>query len=163
MRRRWSSTSSARAPTARSRRQAIAHGFGTSGRADLGGVKVGMRHDGVRKTWRAVFLRPLSAAGHDLGRALVPFSVAVWDGAGKERGGNKALARLEVPAKYLGWRPTPPTCAELAWPRRRPRRPRRGGNSSRACARLWRRRGGEGVGLAGNLTSIGVIAWPAVR
>ena len=91
-----------------------------------------------------MFLRPLSAAGHDLGRALVPFSVAVWDGAGKERGGNKALAGWRF-LRMPGMAADPAYQAELAWATVRATSaiPGRGGSSSRACAlpvTAWGRR-----------------------
>jgi len=76
-------------------RAGVAAGFGSLARADLGAVRVAMRYDAGRKTWRAVFVRPLVAGEHDLRHGLVPFALAVWDGARHERGGNKALT---------GWR-----------------------------------------------------------
>ena len=72
-----------------------ASGFGSLARKDPGAVRVGMRYDTGRKTWRAVFVRPLVAGEHDVRHGLVPFALAVWDGARHERGGNKALT---------GWR-----------------------------------------------------------
>ncbi len=85
-------------------RQARGAGFGTLSRADLGGLRAGMRYDPAAKAWRAVFVRPLEAAGQDLRRGLVPFSIAVWDGGRSERGGNKALTRwkfLRLPGQPL--------------------------------------------------------------
>jgi len=73
-------------------REAVGSGFGTLARRDLGTLRVGMHYNPVAKGWRAIFVRPLVAAGHDLRRGLVPFAVAVWDGAAFERGGNKALS-----------------------------------------------------------------------
>jgi DMSO reductase family type II enzyme heme b subunit len=144
-------------------RQAIAHGFGTSARADLGGVKVGMLHDGVRKAWRAVFLRPVSTAGHDLGRALVPFSVAVWDGAGKERGGNKALAGWKF-LRMPGTAPDPAYQAELAWGHRPGDLgdPRKGRELFEGMCTACHSVGAEKAvpGLAPDLTGIGVVASP---
>jgi complex iron-sulfur molybdoenzyme family reductase subunit gamma len=72
-------------------RQAVAAGFGSLTRADLGEARAAMRYDPARRAWRALLVRPLAGPGHDLRRGLIPFSVAVWDGAGHERGGNKAL------------------------------------------------------------------------
>ena len=145
-------------------RQAIAHGFGTSTRADLGGVKVGMRYDGAGKAWRAVFLRPLSAAGHDLGRALVPFSVAVWDGAGKERGGNKSLAGWKF-LRLPGMPADPAYAAELAWGHRPGDLgdPRKGRELFEGMCTACHSVGTEKAvpGLAPDLTGIGVIASPA--
>ena len=144
-------------------RQAIAHGFGTSARADLGGVKVGMLHDGVRKAWRAVFLRPVSTTGHDLGRALVPFSVAVWDGAGKERGGNKALAGWKF-LRMPGTPPDPAYQAELAWGHRPGDLgdPRKGRELFEGMCTACHSVGAEKAvpGLAPDLTGIGVVASP---
>jgi DMSO reductase family type II enzyme heme b subunit len=95
-------------------REAIGAGFGTLARADLGGVAGGLRRDPAGKGWRALFVRPLSKAGVELGRGLVPFAVAVWDGAASERGGNKALTGwkvLRLPRLPLD----PAYAAELSW------------------------------------------------
>jgi DMSO reductase family type II enzyme heme b subunit len=73
-------------------REAVAAGFGSLTRADLGGLRVAMRYDRGRGAWRAVFVRPLAAGPLDLRRGLVPFAIAVWDGSRRERGGNKALS-----------------------------------------------------------------------
>jgi DMSO reductase family type II enzyme heme b subunit len=73
-------------------REGVAAGFGSLTRAELGGASVAMRYDRGRKAWRAVFVLPLLAGGHDLRQGLVPFALAVWDGARRERGGNKALS-----------------------------------------------------------------------
>jgi complex iron-sulfur molybdoenzyme family reductase subunit gamma len=73
-------------------REAVASGYGSLRRADLGGARFGMRYDRASHSWRALFLRPLAAGDQDLRRGLVPFAVAVWDGARAERGGNKALS-----------------------------------------------------------------------
>ncbi len=72
-------------------REAVAAGFGSLTRADLGGMRAAMSYDRARKGWRAVFVRPLAGGPSDLRRGLVPFALAVWDGARHERGGNKAL------------------------------------------------------------------------
>ena len=95
-------------------REAVAKGFGSLARADSAGSRAGMRYDRARKSWRAVFLRPLGAGERDLRRGLVPFALAVWDGSRLERGGNKALtrwkflrlARYPLDQAYL---------AEMAW------------------------------------------------
>jgi len=95
-------------------RQAVAAGYGSLTRADLGGARMAMRYDPAAKAWRAIFVRPLVAAGQDLKAGLVPFSVAVWDGGRQERGGNKALTRwkfLRLPAYPLD----PAYVAELSW------------------------------------------------
>jgi complex iron-sulfur molybdoenzyme family reductase subunit gamma len=144
-------------------RQAVAHGFGSSSRADLGGVQVAMRHDGAAKAWRAVFLRPVSAAGHDLGRALVPFSVAIWDGAGKERGGNKALAGWKF-LRMPGMAADPAYQAELAWGHRPGDLgdPRKGRELFEGMCTACHSVGAEKAvpGLAPELTGIGVVATP---
>lgn len=146
-------------------RDGIAAGFGTLARADLGPTQVAMRRDPARGVWRAVFVRPLSAAGIDLRRGLVPFAVAVWDGARGERGGNKALS---------GWKllaiPGAPVdaayAAELAWGRG----PGELGDPARgkqlvsgmcaACHHVGDRRAAP-PGLAPDLSAIGAIATPA--
>ncbi len=95
-------------------RQAVAAGFGSLTRADVGGARMAMRYDAAGKAWRAVFVRPLVAGTHDLRRGLVPFSVATWDGARGERGGNKTLTRwkfLRVPGYPLD----PAYVAEQSW------------------------------------------------
>lgn len=95
-------------------REALAAGFGSLARAELGPARLAMRHDARARAWRALFVRPLAAAGHDLRRGLVPFSVAVWDGARRERGGNKALTAW----KFLRLPGTPldsAYLAELSW------------------------------------------------
>ncbi len=73
-------------------RQAVAAGFGSTTRAELGEVRTAMRYDRERKAWRALFVLPLSSPSLDLRQGLVPFALALWDGAKHERGGNKALS-----------------------------------------------------------------------
>ncbi|HEY6002672.1 MAG TPA: c-type cytochrome [Anaeromyxobacter sp.] len=146
-------------------RDGIAAGFGTLTRADLGPTKVAMRHDPARGAWRAVFVRPLAAAGIDLRRGLVPFAVAVWDGARSERGGNKALSGwklLAIPGSAVDGA----YAAELAWGRG----PGELGDPVRgkqlvqgmcaACHRVAERRAAP-PGLAPDLSAIGAIATPA--
>jgi complex iron-sulfur molybdoenzyme family reductase subunit gamma len=144
-------------------RQVVARGFGTSSRSDLGGVRVGMRYDATRKGWRAVFQRAISAAGHDLGRALVPFSVAVWDGAGHERGGNKALAAWKF-LRMPGMTADPAYLAELAWGTRPGDLgdPRKGRELFEGMCTACHAVGAERAvpGLAPDLTVVGVIATP---
>jgi len=144
-------------------RQVVARGFGSSSRAELGGVRVGMRYDAARKTWRAVFQRPLSAAGHDLARSLVPFSVAVWDGAAHERGGNKALAGWKF-LRMPGMPADPAYQAELAWGHRPGDLgdPRKGRELFEGMCTACHSVGAEKAvpGLAPELTGIGVIASP---
>jgi complex iron-sulfur molybdoenzyme family reductase subunit gamma len=97
-------------------REAVGAGYGSLTRADVGRARMAMRYDAAAKAWRAVFVRPLAAAGHDLRRGLVPFSLAVWDGGKQERGGNKALTRWKL--LRLGGYPLDATyAAELSWGR----------------------------------------------
>lgn len=144
-------------------REGLSAGFGSLERADVGGARAAMLRAGG--TWRAVFVRPLEAAGVDLRRGLVPFAVAIWDGARGERGGNKALSGwkllrlpdLPVDAAYA---------AELAWGRR----PGDLGDPVRgralvqgmciACHAVGPLRVAR-PGLAPDLTGIGAIATPA--
>ncbi|HUL59898.1 MAG TPA: c-type cytochrome [Anaeromyxobacteraceae bacterium] len=144
-------------------REAVAAGFGSLTRADLGGAKVAMRRDAARKAWRAVFLRPLEARASDLRRGLVPFALAVWDGARRERGGNKALT---------GWKllrlPRFPADAGYAAELQRVRAPA-GGDAARgkalaegvcaACHAFAERRAAP-PGVAPGLDGIGAIATP---
>jgi complex iron-sulfur molybdoenzyme family reductase subunit gamma len=95
-------------------RQAVAAGFGSATRAELGEARAAMRYDPARRAWRALLVRPLAIPGHDLRRGLVPVAFAVWDGAARERGGNKALTawkflRLARHAVDPAW------LAELSW------------------------------------------------
>ena len=146
-------------------RDGVAAGFGTLTRADLGGTKVAMRHDAARGVWRAVFVRPLAAAGIDLRRGLVPFAVAVWDGARSERGGNKSLSGWKLLA-IPGFPADAAYAAELAWGRR----PGDLGDPVRgkqlvqavcaACHRVAERKIAP-PGLAPDLSGIGAIATPA--
>lgn len=145
-----------------STRSARGAGFGTLARADLGPLAGGLRHDAATGRWRALFVRPLSAGGVELGRGLVPFAVAVWDGAGKERGGNKALsgwALLRQPRLPLD----PAYAAELAWGRGQGDAARGRAlfeESCTACHRTATQRDAA-PGLAPDLSAIGVIASPA--
>lgn len=144
-------------------RQAVAAGFGSTTRADLGAARAAMRFE--RGAWRAVFVRPLSAPAHDLAKGLVPFAVAVWDGAQAERGGNKALSswkllrleRFPADAAYA---------AELAWGRRAEEQGdlARGkqlvNGSCIACHRTPERKVAR-AGAAPDLSAIGVYSTPA--
>lgn len=142
-------------------RSAVATGYGTSARADLGPQGGGLRYDAAARRWRALFVRPLSAGGLDLQRGLLPFAVAVWDGAAVERGGNKALSGwrflrqpgLPLDAAYV---------AEQAWGRGQ-------GDASRGrtlfegsctvCHATATHRDAA-PGLAPDLSAIGVIGSP---
>jgi DMSO reductase family type II enzyme heme b subunit len=143
-------------------RSAVGAGFGTLARADLGPVTGALRYDPSARRWRALLVRPLSAGGLDLSRGLLPYAVAIWDGAGKERGGNKALSgwrflrqpRLPLDAAYA---------AEQAWGRGQ-------GDAARgrtlfedtctACHATATQRDAA-PGLAPDLSAIGLIATPA--
>ncbi len=147
-------------------REAVAKGFGSSTRAELGGVRVAMRHDAGRAIWRAVFVRPITTPAHDLAaRGLVPFAVAVWDGARNERGGNKSLSGwklLRMPRQQVD----PAYASELAWGRG----PDAAGDLARgkrlveticaACHVAGERRTAR-PGIAPDLSAIGAIATPA--
>jgi len=85
-------------------REGRARGFGSFTRGDVGGVRASLRYRAATRSWRAVFVRPLAGGGPDLRKGLVPFAVAVWDGARSERGGNKATSGwkfLRFPAHPL--------------------------------------------------------------
>lgn len=84
----------------------VAAGFGSLTR--VGPAPAAAEYDAGRKTWRAVFRVPRPARG------LLPVAFAVWDGARKERGGNKQLsgwAFLELPAPAAD----PAWLEALAW------------------------------------------------
>jgi len=144
-------------------RSAVAAGFGSTTRADAGDVRSGMRWTGGR--WRAVFLRPLSAPGVDLAKGLVPFAVAVWDGARSERGGNKALSGWKL-LRLARFPADTAYAAELSVGRR----PEDRGDLARGrqlvqsmctgCHLLPDRRVAR-PGIAPDLSEIGVIATPA--
>lgn len=145
-------------------RAAIGAGFGTPTRADLGPLQVAMTFDPVRKTWRALFVRPLAAAGLDLRQGLIPFALAAWDGAAAERGGNKVLT---------GWRflrlPAFPLDATYAAEQAFGGAPGDLGDAARGrkvfeenCTTCHAAAGHPGAapGLAPDLTGLGVIASP---
>lgn len=73
-------------------RDAVAAGYGSLTRVDVAVAKGALVHDAKAGTWRAVFVRPLQAPGQDLKAGLVPVAFAAWDGARRERGGNKVLS-----------------------------------------------------------------------
>ena len=95
-------------------REAVGAGFGKLARTDLGGLAGGLRRDPSGKGWRALFVRPLSKGGVELGRGLVPFAVAIWDGAASERGGNKALTGWKY-VRLARFPLEPAYVAELSW------------------------------------------------
>lgn len=139
-------------------------GFGTLARTDLGPLTVALRYDRQRQAWRALFVRPLAAAGLDLRQGLVPFALATWDGSRQERGGNKALT---------GWRflrlPGQPLDAGYAAEQAFGRGPGDLGDAVRgrglfeeSCTACHAAAGHQGAapGLAPDLSAIGVIATP---
>ena len=77
-------------------REAVAAGFGSTTRAELGEAALSMQYDAQKKAWRALFVLPLATAALDLRQGLVPFAIALWDGAGRQRGGNKLLSSWNV-------------------------------------------------------------------
>ena len=145
-------------------RQAVATGFGSSARAELGGLRGGMRYDAARRAWRAALVLALGAGGLDPAKGLVPFAVAVWDGDAKERGGNKALGGwrfLRLPRQPvdrawiadLSWGLAPGSLGDPAKGRETFEgtcTPCHSAGASRAAP-----------GLAPDLSAIGVIATPA--
>jgi mono/diheme cytochrome c family protein len=145
-------------------REAVGGGFGTLARRDLGGVRGGLRYDPVARAWRAVFVRPLAAGGLDLRHGIVPFSVAVWDGAGLERGGNKALGRWKL-LRLERWPADATFLAELAWGTGAGDLgdPRRGQELFEGACTVCHSAGDQRAppGLAPDLTAIGAIATPA--
>ena len=145
-------------------RGAVAAGFGSLTRADLGGTRMALRRDSGRRTWRAVFVRPLAAAASDLRQGLVPFAIAVWDGARRERGGNKALSSWKLLRL-----PRFPLDAAYAAEMSREMAPGEGGDLARgkllveticaACHDVGDKRIAP-PGMAPDLTGIGAIATP---
>jgi complex iron-sulfur molybdoenzyme family reductase subunit gamma len=144
-------------------RTAVGQGFGTLARRELGPLRAAMRRDPAGG-WRALFVRPLAGEAPDLRRGLVPFAVAAWDGAAKERGGNKALSGwkfLRLPGLPLD----EPYLAAQAWGRRPGELgdPARGqalfGASCSVCHATAADRSAA-AGLAPDLSEIGVISTP---
>jgi DMSO reductase family type II enzyme heme b subunit len=70
----------------------VAKGFGSLTRTTRAHAKMKMDYDEKSGVWRAVMVRPLVAARHSLSSGVVPVSFAFWDGAGRQRGGNKFLS-----------------------------------------------------------------------
>ena len=146
-------------------REGVASGFGTLARADVGGAKAAMTYDRAAALWRAVLVRPLAAGGLDLRRGLVPFAVAIWDGARGERGGNKSLSAWKL-LRLPGLPVDAAYAAELAWGRR----PGDLGDPARgkalvsgmcvACHAVGALRVAR-PGLAPDLSAIGAFASPA--
>ncbi len=76
-------------------REFVAAGFGSL-TAITRNTRMDMAYDAASKRWSAVFVRPLVDGNVDLRKGLVPIAVAVWDGAGHERGGNKSLTGWQL-------------------------------------------------------------------
>ncbi len=70
----------------------VAQGFGSLTRLKENPASFQLSRDQAKGTWRALFRRPLVVGAHSLEQGLVPFAIAVWDGARSERGGNKQLS-----------------------------------------------------------------------
>ncbi len=74
-------------------RQFIAAGFGSLQPIDRN-TDMSMTYDEASKSWTAVFVRPYTDGNLDLAdAAVIPFSLAIWDGSDLERGGYKAIMR----------------------------------------------------------------------
>lgn len=144
-------------------REAVAKGFGSTTRADLGGSRMAMRWAEGR--WSAVFVRPLAPAAHPIEGGLVPFAVAVWDGSRSERGGNKALSAWKL-LRFPGRPVDAAYAAELAWgfaPGERgdvARGKQLVGSMCAACHVVGERRVAR-PGIAPDLSAIGVVSTPA--
>lgn len=95
--------------------QYVAAGFGSLTRVPAAqGVTQALRYDEARKTWQALFVRPLELDGHSVARGVVPVAFAVWDGGRQERGGYKQLTSWHV--VRLPGRPVDAAhVKELAW------------------------------------------------
>ena len=95
-------------------RQFIAAGFGSLKPIDIN-TEMSMTYDEAAKTWTAVFLRPLKDGNLDLvGDALIPFSLALWNGSDLERGGYKSVLRWHA-IQLQKAEPDPGYLAELRW------------------------------------------------
>jgi complex iron-sulfur molybdoenzyme family reductase subunit gamma len=146
-------------------REAIATGFGSLTRADLGGVRGELRHDPGRGVWRAALVRPLAAGALDLRAGLVPVAFAVWDSERAERGGNKSLSGWKI-LRLPRYPADASYAAELGWGRR----PGELGDPARGrqlvlgmCAgcHIVGDRKGARPGIAPDLSAVGAIATPA--
>lgn len=144
-------------------REALAAGFGSLTRADLGGARGALAR--VPGGWRAALVRPLAAGPLDLRAGLVPVAFAVWDGARAERGGDKALSAWKV-LRLPGYPADAAYAAELGWGRR----PGELGDAARGrqlvaglcagCHVLGDRKLAR-PGIAPDLSVLGAIATPA--
>lgn len=74
-------------------RQFIAAGFGSLQPIDIN-TDMSLTYDDDAQTWTAVFVRPYTDGNVDLaGQAVIPFSLALWNGSDLERGGYKSVLR----------------------------------------------------------------------
>ncbi|MBI1949046.1 MAG: c-type cytochrome [Deltaproteobacteria bacterium] len=95
-------------------RELVAAGFGSSTRTAASSVRAAMRYDAAKRSWRAMLVIPLVTPERDLRAGLVPIGFALWDGAHRERGGNKALSSWKV-LRMPGQRVDDRYLTELAW------------------------------------------------
>lgn len=74
-------------------RQFIAAGFGSLKPIDIN-TEMSLTYDEAAQTWTAVYVRPFADGNVNLtGQAVIPFSLALWNGSDLERGGYKAVMR----------------------------------------------------------------------
>ncbi len=92
----------------------VAAGFGSLTRTGPRGTKNDLRYDARTGRWKALFVRPLVAGDHSVAQGLVPFALAIWDGAHKERGGNKSLSGWKF-LRLGRWPVAPAYLAEQAF------------------------------------------------
>jgi DMSO reductase family type II enzyme heme b subunit len=74
----------------------VGAGFGSLTRVDLEGIDLDLRYDQAAQRWKAVFVRSRALKDHDIARPLVPFALAIWDGAQNHRSANKYVSRWKV-------------------------------------------------------------------
>jgi len=145
-------------------REGVAAGYGSFTSGDVGRARASMRYDAGARSWRAVFVRPLAGGGLDLRRGLVPFAVAVWDGARGERGGNKATSgwrflrfeALPLDAAYAAEQAFGHGAGDLG----EPARGRALAEGQCAACHVMGELRSAPPGIAPDLSSIGVVATP---
>lgn len=92
----------------------VAAGFGSLTRVAKPQGMMAMAYDAKAKTWKALFVRPITVDGSALTGGLVPVAFAIFDGARNERSGYKQLSAwhfIHMPnppldaayVKYLSW------------------------------------------------------------
>ncbi len=144
-------------------RALVAAGFGSSTRAPDGGVRASMRYHAETQAWRATLVVPLVTAERDLRAGLVPVAFALWDGAMRERGGNKALSSWKA-LRLAGSATDSRYLAELAWGYDGAGDVLRGkqlvDTVCAACHRVGERRSAP-AGLAPPLDDLGLVATPS--